>query len=88
MATLVVAIVFGALNFDSVSVNYLLGEAESPLFILLFVAFFFGLLAGVGLDGWLLYRQRIKISRLEKKAQSTEQELNNLRKMPLKGFGG
>ena len=86
MATLVVAIIFGVINFDLVELNFLLGKDEFPLSILIFAAFLLGLLFGVSLDAWILYRQRSSISRLKQKAKDTEEELNNLRKMPLKGF--
>jgi uncharacterized membrane protein YciS (DUF1049 family) len=88
MATLVVAIIFGVVNFNAVTIDYLLGKSEVPLSILLFATFLLGLLFGISLDSWVLYRQRNRIHKLEKRAKMTEEELSNLRKMPLKDFEG
>lgn len=84
MATLVVAIVFAVTNYDAVTIDYFFGERQIPLSILIFLIFLLGLLFGLALDSLILLRQRSQIQRLKKKIVAVDEELNNLRKMPLK----
>ena len=84
MATLVVAIIFLALNYAPVSVKYGLGEVKVSLSILLCGVFFVGILFGVGFEAFVIMRQRAHIKRLEKEKQAVETEISNLRNMPMK----
>ncbi len=84
VATLVVAIIFASINYTHVSLDYFIGEKELPLSILLIFAFLAGLLFGVLLDAWILYRQRSRIRSLERVAEARKKELANLRNLPLK----
>ncbi|HEY3488030.1 MAG TPA: LapA family protein [Gammaproteobacteria bacterium] len=86
MATLVVAIIFSTLNFNSTSFHYLFGQAELPLSVLLVAAFIGGFIAGLLLDAWIMYRQKMRIRKLESQLAAYESELSNLRKLPLKDF--
>ena len=84
MATLVVAIIFAWMNRSTVALNYLFGETEVGLYIVIYAMFLFGLLSGVLLDAWIMYRQRARIRKLEKAAEANQKELSNLRKLPLR----
>ena len=84
VATLVVAIIFAVANYSPVTINYFVGEIQIPLSILIFLIFLLGLLFGLALDSLILLRQRSQIQGLKKKIVAVEEELNNLRKMPLK----
>jgi putative membrane protein len=84
MATLVVAIVFAAANYDLVTLDYLFGETELPLSILIIVSFLSGLVIGVLMDAWILYRQRARIHGLQKLVEANQKELDNLRSLPLR----
>jgi uncharacterized integral membrane protein len=84
MATLVVAIIFTAANYDPVSLNYFTGKISLPLSILVLAVFLCGLLFGLLLDAWVMYRQRARIRSLEKLLDANKQELSNLRNLPLR----
>jgi uncharacterized membrane protein YciS (DUF1049 family) len=86
MATLVVAIIFSTLNYNSVPIRYLLGETELPLSVLLVIAFIAGFFAGLLLDAWIMYRQKARIRKIERQLLAYESEISNLRKLPLKDF--
>lgn len=86
MATLVVAIIFSTLNYSTVPFHYLFGETRLPLSILLVAAFVGGFLAGLLLDALVLYRQKVRIRRIERQLRAYESEISNLRKLPLKDF--
>ncbi len=84
MATLVVAIIFASINYTHVPLDYFLGEGEWPLSILLISAFLAGLLFGVLMDAWVLFRQRNRVKSLEKTVDANQTELDNLRNLPLR----
>jgi uncharacterized membrane protein YciS (DUF1049 family) len=86
MATLVVAIIFSTLNYSFVPFRYLFGETQLPLSVLLVAAFVGGFIAGLLLDLWIMYRQKVRIRRIERQLQAYESEISNLRKLPLKDF--
>ncbi len=81
-----VTVTFAVVNFVTVPFHYLFGEHEIPLSVLMISAFLLGIFAGIMLDALILYRQRARIRRLEKKIGAAETELSNLRKMPLKDY--
>lgn len=86
MATLVVAIIFSTLNYNFVSLHYLFGETQLPLSVLLVAGFVGGFITGLLLDGWVMYRQKVRIRRIERQLKAYESEISNLRKLPLKDF--
>jgi uncharacterized membrane protein YciS (DUF1049 family) len=88
MATLVVAIIFSTLNYSFVPFHYLFGETHLPLSVLLVAGFVGGFIAGLLLDAWVMYRQKVRIRRIERQLRAYESELSNLRKLPLKDFTG
>ena len=80
---LVVAIVFAVDNYQDVPIHWLMLRAEWPLSIILFGAFLLGLVLGIMLDAYKLWRQRGRIRHLEKTLTAAETELRDLRKSPL-----
>jgi uncharacterized membrane protein YciS (DUF1049 family) len=84
MATLVVAIIFATVNYNRITLNYFIGKTDIPLSMLIFSIFLFGLLFGLLLDAWIMYRQRSRIRSLEKSVEAYKLELSNLRNMPLR----
>jgi uncharacterized integral membrane protein len=84
IATLALAITFAFFNKTVIPFNYLLGEIKLPLYVLIFGSLLGGVLIGLMLDAMLLFRQKLRIRKLEKDKLSTETELSNLRKMPIK----
>ncbi|MBN1378399.1 MAG: DUF1049 domain-containing protein [Gammaproteobacteria bacterium] len=84
MATLVVAIIFATANYNHVTLYYFVGQTKLPLSILIFSVFLFGLLFGLMLDAWIMYRQRARIRSLEQLAAANQKELSNLRNLPLR----
>lgn len=83
IAMLALAITFAFFNKATVPFNFLLGEIKLPLYVLLFGSLLCGVLIGLGLDAILLFRQKLRIRKLEKDKSSAEKELSNLRKMPI-----
>lgn len=81
-----VALAFAALNAAPVNVDYYFGTAELPLVLLLVCALALGALLGtlVGLGRVLRYRR--ELGRLRRSVRETEQEVRNLRALPLKDF--
>ncbi len=79
-----IAIVFAVGNNKDIAVTfYSLGSIHLPLFILVFVSVFIGILiAGVlwTLEG---VKTKMEIGRLKKRIKGYEEELNTLRNLPL-----
>jgi putative membrane protein len=80
----VAALSFAALNADPVSVNYYVGQLDVPLSLLLVSALavgaLFGSLVGVG----RVLRVRREMARLRRETRATEEEVRNLRALPLR----
>lgn len=74
---------FAALNYESVTVNYYLGESTLPLSLLLVIVFALGCLVGMVVGFWMLIRAKISNYRMRHRLQIAEKEINNLRAIPL-----
>lgn len=79
-------LVLAWLNTDPVTVDYLLGQAETSLSFILFVALLCGWLLGLVSCTLIVLRQRRESRRLKKEKQLLETELNNLRNLPLQSL--
>lgn len=73
------------LNLETVSFNYYLGNFESPLAVLVILAFVVGALMGLMLTLGLNLSSRKEKRRLRRTLQLREQEIRNLRDIPIKG---
>jgi uncharacterized integral membrane protein len=79
-----IAIVFAVENNTTISITfYGLGGIDLPLFILVFVSVFIGIIIAGTI--WTLegVKTRMEIGRLKKKNKEYENELNTLRNLPL-----
>lgn len=73
------------LNGDSVIFNYYFSTIDIPLIVLLYAVLSFGALAGVLLSLSMILDARREASRLRKRLELCEQEIKNLREIPIKG---
>ena len=84
LLVLVAGLSFGVLNAQAVPLHYYLGSTEVPLSLALAVAFAVGVLVGLLACTGALLRQRREIARLRKAMRTAEQEVENLRTMPIR----
>jgi uncharacterized integral membrane protein len=73
------------LNGDSVVFNFYFSTVEMPLVALLYIALTIGALSGVVLSLAMILDARREASRLRKRLAVCEQEIKNLREIPIKG---
>lgn len=83
LLVLIVGLSFAVLNAEKVPLNYYLGQSELPLSLLLVLAMAFGALLGVISTLGLLLAQKSETARLRRKHELCEQELKNLRQLPI-----
>lgn len=81
---IILAISFSLLNAEIVNVNYFFAKAQLPLSLLLLIALFIGCLLGFLTQIKVSIQQRYRNHVLTKKNNLLNQELNNLRAMPVK----
>jgi len=81
---LLLVLLFTLLNAESVSLNYYLGEVEQPLALILVVTFVAGALIGLLSSIVAILSSRHEVSKLRKHIKHTEQEVMNLRSIPIK----
>lgn len=74
---------FAALNSESVTVNYYLGQSSLPLSLLLVLVFAAGCLIGMIVGIWLLIKSKMINYRIRQKLALAEKEIENLRAIPL-----
>lgn len=84
LLVLVVAAFFASLNPAEVTLNYYFGSADLPLAILLVAAMGVGVMLGLFAGLGLYVRAKRTQLRLQRKARLAEQEVNNLRAIPLR----
>ena len=84
LLVLVAGLSFGVLNAGAVPLDYYWGRAEVPLSLALAVAFALGV--ALGMLGCLsvVVRQRREVARLRKAVRVAEQEVENLRTLPIR----
>jgi len=79
----VLGIGFAVLNAEPVPFNYYLGSTEAALSLIVVLALALGALLGVIACLGLIVRQKRHNIRLRRKAALCEQELQNLRQIPI-----
>ncbi|MGA2655595.1 MAG: LapA family protein [Gammaproteobacteria bacterium] len=84
IALIILAISFSLLNAEVVTVNYFLGKQELPLSLVLLIALFIGCFLGFLVQLKISIQQRYQNHVLNKKINLLNQELNNLRALPVK----
>lgn len=80
-----VGAVIANLNADLISFNYYFSTITLPLAVLLFLALSTGALAGVLLTLGMVLKARRDRARIQKRLKMCEQEVKNLREIPIKG---
>lgn len=74
---------FAVHNSESVTLHYYFGSISGPLALIVVIALAVGAVLGVGTSLLLVFSQRHKVSRLQRKLDTCEQEIRNLRHLPL-----
>jgi putative membrane protein len=74
---------FSAINLSLVDINYYLGVLSLPLSIVIITAIILGILLGALALSTSILRLRYENRRLRKKLISSEQEIANLRILPI-----
>lgn len=80
----VLGISFAISNSAPVTIHYYVGVASLPLSLLIVVTFGIGLIVGFSALLIKSIKLRAKLSRARKKLRLAEQEINNLRTIPIK----
>lgn len=75
---------FAVHNAEPVQLNYYFGATVAPLSLIVVIALAAGALLGVITSVVLVFGQRRKVARLQRKLAMCEQELRNLRHIPLR----
>lgn len=83
-AIVIFGLSFAVINSDPVALNYYIGTIELPLALVLASVFGVGALFGVFVCLGPLLKSKRAASRMRKKASVAEQEVHNLRALPLK----
>ena len=78
-----VGITFSAINTDLVNINYYLGTLSLPLSIVVVASIVLGLILGALAIFMGTIQLRYENRRLHKKLETSEQEINSLRILPL-----
>lgn len=81
---LALGISFAVHNADPVTLNYYFGSITGPLSMIVVISLAVGAVLGVGTSLLLVFSQRRKVARLQRKLNTCEQEIRNLRHLPLR----
>lgn len=84
LALILIFFVFTLENLDLVSLNLVFQRIQVPLGLTLLVCFVLGVLIGILFSISLVLKNKNKARVLSKKIAVTEQELANLRQLPIK----
>ncbi len=82
---IVIGITFASLNSHTVTFNYYIGISTIHLPVLLLIALILGVLLGVIAMLSVVIRAKHASRQLKQRIKDTEQEVNNLRNIPIKG---
>lgn len=75
---------FAVHNAEPVQINYYFGSKVAPLSLVIVIALAAGAVLGVITSVVMVFGQRRKVSRLQRKLSMCEQELRNLRQIPVR----
>lgn len=84
LIVIILAIIFVALNSHSVELNYYMGTSKIYLPLLLFLGLLLGAILGVFAIMPALFSSKRQKRKLKKRIRQIEQELQNLRNIPIK----
>jgi len=77
--------VLAKLNGDSVLFNFYFSSIELPLIVLMYLALALGAFSGIVVALAMIVSARRESARLRKRLAICEQEIKNLREIPIKG---
>ncbi len=83
LGLLAIAVAFSAINQQTVTLNYYTGSLSLPLAFIVTAAVILGILIGVSILYFSRLRLLLENRRLSKKLHRLEQEIENLRALPL-----
>jgi len=83
LALFVITLSFAALNSDPIPIDYYIGQVEIPLALLLVAALGVGALLGSLVGLGRVVRIKREMARLRRESRATEEEVRNLRALPL-----
>ncbi|MGE0081086.1 MAG: lipopolysaccharide assembly LapA domain-containing protein [Thiohalomonadaceae bacterium] len=75
---------FAAVNTESVTVHFYVGDLNAPLSLVIVIALAFGALLGILASLGVVLSTRFEASSLRKRVNLCERELKNLRELPFK----
>jgi putative membrane protein len=75
---------FAMLNPEPVALDFYLGRMTLPVSLWLVIALAIGVIIGAGAAGGLILRQRWQLARLRRQTASAQEELSELRKLPIR----
>jgi putative membrane protein len=84
LALFVATLSFAALNSDPVPIDYYIGHIEVPLALVLVAALGIGALLGSLVGLGRVVRVKREMARLRRETRATEEEVRNLRALPLR----
>ena len=84
LALILLFFIFTLENLDLVSLNLVVGSYQVPLGLTMLVCFIFGALVGILFSVSLILKNKNKARVLAKKVAIAEQEVANLRQLPIK----
>lgn len=87
VVVIVLGLGFAQINATAVTLNYYFDSLSTPLSLLLALTLGLGVLLGVIASSAAIFRSRREIARLRRQMKLREEELMNLRAIPLKDFG-
>ena len=84
LLVLLLVLFFTILNGEPVTVNYYLGEVQAPLALVIILALVSGAILGLISSVLVIMATRHEVSKLRREIKHSEQELMNLRTLPIK----
>jgi putative membrane protein len=84
LLVLLLVLFFTILNGEPVTVNYYLGKIQAPLALVIILALVSGAILGLISSVLVIMATRHEVSKLRREIKHTEQELMNLRTLPIK----
>lgn len=89
LVIVLLVIIFGAsfalLNADPVAFNYYFSAVQIPLSLIVVLALFFGAALGMLASAGMMLSSRRELTKLRKEAKLAQQEVKNLRSLPIEG---
>lgn len=84
MLVSLLGLTFALMNAETVQLNYYFGSIEAPLSLVIVIAIIIGAALGVLATTGIVFGQKRELAKLRKSNKLAEQEVSNLRSLPLK----